>query len=155
MAATRVIGVDLGGTKILGGLVGPDGEVERDYELPTPLASQDALFAGLDEVVGSLMDADVAAVGFGLPSRIDQRTGMAVSSVNIPLAGLDFRDRMAARWGIPCGIDNDANAATIAEWQTGAGRGAVDLVMLTLGTGVGGGLILGGRPYRGSTGTAA
>jgi len=152
MTATHVIGVDLGGTKILAGIVDRDGEVERRYEIPTPTESTEALLAGLDEAVQELMDDRVGAVGFGIPSTIDQRTGRAVWSANIPLADLPFRDRMAERWKVPCGIDNDANAATIAEWRIGAGRGASDLAMLTIGTGLGGGLILGGRPYRGSMG---
>ena len=75
--------------------------------------------------------------------------------MNIPLVGVPFRERMRDRWGLPCGLDNDANAATIAEWKIGAGRGTSEMVMLTLGTGVGGGLILGGRPYSGGTGAAA
>jgi len=155
VAVEHVIGVDLGGTKILAGVIAPDGTVERRYEVPTPLESEMALVEGLDVAVGALMNGSIGAVGFGVPSRIDQRIGRAVSSVNIPLAGLDFRDRMRGRWGVPCGLDNDANAATIAEWRLGAGRGSRDMVMLTLGTGVGGGLILDGRPYRGSDGTAA
>jgi glucokinase len=152
MPATHVIGVDLGGTKILSGIMDPAGEVERRYEIPTPTASTDALLEGLDAAVSELMDDRVGAVGFGIPSTIDQRTGRAVWSANIPLANLDFRDRMSERWQMPCGIDNDANAATIAEWRIGAGRGTSDLAMLTVGTGLGGGLVLGGRPYRGSMG---
>jgi glucokinase len=101
------------------------------------------------------MDDDVVALGFGLPSTIDQRAGRAISSVHIPLADLDFRDRMADRFGLPIAIDNDGNAAAIAEWRLGAGRGASHIVALTLGTGIGGGLILDGRPYRGSIGAAA
>jgi hypothetical protein len=72
--------------------------------------------------------------------------------VHIPLADLDFRDRMAEEFGLPVAIDNDANAAAIAEWRLGAGRGTSHMVLLTLGTGIGGGLILDGRPYRGSIG---
>src|SRR5207302_2142723 len=75
-----------------------------------------------------------------------------ITSVNIPLAGLAFRDRMEAQFGLPVGIDNDGNAASIAEWTVGAGRGTRTMIMLTLGTGVGGGLVLDGRPYRGSIG---
>ena len=62
---------------------------------------------------------------------------------------------MERRFGLPVAIDNDANAAALAEWRLGAGRGARDMVMLTLGTGVGGGLILDGKPYRGLSGAAA
>jgi glucokinase len=155
VAEPLVIGVDVGGTKLLGGLITRDGAVATRREVPTPTASEEALLAGLDELVESLLDDEVLALGFGLPSTIDQRTGQAVQSVNIPLAGVPFRDRFATRFSRPVGIDNDANAAAIAEWQVGAGRGTQHMVMLTLGTGVGGGLILDGRPYRGSVGAAA
>ena len=155
MSAQRAIGVDVGGTKILAGIVDRQGEVARRVEHPTPLTSQDDLLAELDAAVESLRDDSVVALGFGLPSTIDQRTGRAVSSVHIPLADLDFRDRMAERFGLPVAIDNDGNAAAIAEWRLGAGRGTSHMVLLTLGTGIGGGLILDGRPYRGSIGAGA
>ena len=100
-------------------------------------------------------EPDVQALGFGIPSRIDQRAGRALKSVNIPLEGVDLRDRMRERHGLPVALDNDGNAAAIAEWRAGAARGARHVVMLTLGTGVGGGLILDGRPYRGATGSGA
>jgi glucokinase len=154
MAGERVIGVDLGGTKILSGLIGREGRIERRYEIPTPLESQEAVLEGLYAAVEELLDDDVAAVGFGIPSTIDQRAGRAVTSVNVPLKHLDFRDRMHEHFGLPIGIDNDANAAAIAEWKVGAGKGTDDMVMLTLGTGVGGGVIVGGRPLRGSVGAA-
>jgi glucokinase len=148
----NVIGVDVGGTKILAGVVSRDGAVLRQHELATPLASEDALLDGLEAAVRAVLDDSVAAVGFGVPSRIDQRVGIAIASANIPLVGVPLRDVMQERLGLPVAIENDANAAAIAEWVAGAGRGSTDMVMLTLGTGVGGGLILGGRPYRGSIG---
>jgi glucokinase len=153
--AQRVIGVDLGGTKIASGVVDRNGAVQTRHERKTPVGSQEELLAALDAVVEEQLADEVAAIGFGIPSRIDQRSGRAISSTNIPLEGLDLRDRMHDRFGLPVGIDNDANAATIAEWRFGAGRGVEHMVMLTLGTGVGGGLILGGRPYRGSIGAGA
>jgi glucokinase len=149
------MGVDVGGTKILAGVVDREGQVARRKECPTPVSSQDELLAELDSIVEGLLDDDVAALGFGLPSTIDQQTGRAVSSVHIPLADIDFRDRMAERFGLPVAIDNDGNAAAIAEWKLGAGRGASHIVALTLGTGIGGGLILDGKPYRGSIGAGA
>jgi glucokinase len=154
---SRVIGVDVGGTKILAAVVTPQGAIEGRVERPTVVSSQEELLEELDSAVEELRTehGDIAALGFGIPSRIDQRTGRAVASVNIPLAELDFRDRMRERHGLPVAIDNDANAATIAEWKVGAARGANHVVMLTLGTGVGGGLILDGRPYRGATGSGA
>jgi glucokinase len=155
VAPQRVIGVDLGGTKILAGIVDRDGTVERRREWPTPVESQDELLGGLANAVDDVLADDVAAIGFGIPSTIDQRSGKAVASVNIPLADLDLRAWMRERFGLPVGIDNDANAATLAEWAHGAGRGTRHMVMLTLGTGVGGGLILDGRPYRGAIGAGA
>jgi glucokinase len=121
------------------------------------VSSEQELLQGLDGAVEELRaeHGDVAALGFGIPSRIDQRTGRAVASVNVPLADLDFRDRMQKGHDLPVAIDNDGNAAAIAEWKAGAARGASYVVMLTLGTGVGGGLILNGQPYRGATGSGA
>jgi glucokinase len=152
----RVIGVDVGGTKTLAAVVAPDGAIEKQVLRPTDVSSQDALLAGLDSVVEELRkDREVAALGFGIPSRVDQRAGRAVASVNIPLQGVDFRDRMRERHGLAVAIDNDANAAAIGEWHAGAATGARFVVMLTLGTGVGGGLVLDGRPFRGTTGVGA
>jgi glucokinase len=155
VAGERTIGVDVGGTKIAAGVVDQEGRIEQRVEQPTQLGSQEELLAELDRVVEELLTDDVAALGFGIPSTIDQRSGRVVSSVHIPLADLAFRDRMSERFSLPVGIDNDGNAATIGEWKVGAGRGARHLVMLTLGTGIGGGLILDGKPYRGSVGAGA
>jgi glucokinase len=147
--STRVIGVDLGGTKILAGLVDRSGAVERHRETPTPVDSQAELLAALDEAVESLRDDRVVALGFGLPSQINQRTGTIRGSVNIPLGELDFRTRMSERFGLPVEIDNDGNAAALAEHVAGAGRGAPDMLMFTLGTGCGGGAVIDGKLYRG------
>jgi glucokinase len=155
--ADLAIGVDLGGTKIAAGAVDRRGAITARRERPTPQSSQRELLAVLDEIVEQI-SADVGSVkalGFGIPSTIDQRAGRAVSSVHVPLADLDFRGRMEERFGLPVAIDNDGNAAAIAEWQLGAGSGARDMIMLTLGTGIGGGLILDGKPYRGSVGAGA
>jgi glucokinase len=150
----NVIGVDVGGTKILAGLVSRDGTVLAHREHETPVASEDALLDALESAVRELDDG-VAAVGFGIPSQIDQRDGTALGSVNVPLRGVPFRRTMSERLGLPVGMDNDANAAAIAEWAAGAGRDTTDMLMITLGTGVGGGLILGGKPYRGWFGAGA
>jgi glucokinase len=145
----HVIGVDLGGTKILVGLVARDGTIVSRSERPTPLDSQEALVTALEAVVRELLDERVGALGLGVPSRIDQAAGVAHGSVNIPLHTLPLRDRMAELFGLPVAIENDGNAAALAEWAIGAGRGSRNLVMFTLGTGVGGGVILDGRLYRG------
>jgi len=149
------IGLDVGGTKIAAGVVDGRGRIERRVERRTPTESQDELLATLDEIVEQLLVEGVAAIGFGMPSTIDQRAGRVVSSVHVPLGDFDFRDRMAERFSLPVALDNDANAAAIAEWKVGAGHGSSHMIMLTLGTGVGGGLILDGKPYRGFVGAGA
>jgi glucokinase len=146
----HVIGVDLGGTKILVGVVDRDGRVERRREYPTPVSSESDLLTGLDRAVEDVLDEAVVALGFGLPSPIDQRAGRAEQAVNVPLdSAVDFRARMSERFGLPVGIENDANCATYAEFHFGAAREVSTTVMLTLGTGCGGGAVLDGKLYRG------
>ena len=155
MSARRVIAVDLGGTKMLTGIVDSEGVVVRRSVLPTNVAGEEEVLDALESAVGEFADEGVEAIGAGIPSTIDQRTGRAVSSVNIPLTDVDLRARLRERFGIPAAIENDANAAALAEHRYGAGRGTRHMVMLTLGTGIGGGLILDGRLYRGAVGAAA
>ena len=154
MSARQVIAVDLGGTKLAAGVVDRDGTVVRRAVEPTDLTGEDAVLAQLERVIGRLVDGGFDALGVGIPSTIDQRSGRAVTSVNIPLAGVDLRDRLQDSFGVPALLENDGNAAAVAEHRLGAGRGARNVVMLTLGTGVGGGLILDDRLYRGSVGAA-
>ena len=155
MATKRVIALDLGGTKLLSGVVDEDGVVERRVVRPTDVDKQEELLAQIDETIEELLDDGIGAIGVGIPSVIDQRKGEAVSSVNIPLAGVKLRDHLRERFGLPAAIENDANAAALAEHRSGAGRGTRHMVMLTLGTGVGGGLVLDGKLYRGTVGAAA
>ena len=150
MNEQKVIGVDVGGTKILAGVVDAGGNVLERVQIASPTASTEELLAGVDQVITELLGEEIAAIGIGIPASIDQRSGVVLSSVNLPLHGLHFRQRMSKRFNLPVGIDNDANVAAIGEWKAGVGRGTSDLVMLTLGTGVGGGLILGGKPYLGA-----
>jgi glucokinase len=144
-----VIGVDVGGTKLLSGVVDSGGQIEGLRESPTDVSSQDALLRSIVAVVEELLDDGVVAVGFGLPARIDRQTGRPLRSVNIPLDEIDFAEYMRGRFGFPVGLENDANAAAYAEWLFGAGRGSTSMVMLTLGTGVGGGVIIDGQLFRG------
>src|SRR5207302_1691226 len=152
MTATHAIGLDLGGTKILAGLVTREGEIVRRHERATALESQEALIAELEAAIGELLDDDVAAIGLGVPGPLDLMAGRTYDMVNLPFHDFPLRDHISQRFGLPVGLDNDANAATIAEWRVGAGRGVDDLVMLTLGTGLGGGVISNGRPFRGAHG---
>lgn len=154
MTPPRVIGVDLGGTKLLAGVVDADGVVVERTLRETDVSSEAALLAQLEEAIGELAVDGVAAIGLGLPAIVDQRRGAAVSATNVPLGGVDLRAHVARRFGVPVGVENDANAAALAEHRFGAGRGVRHMVMVTLGTGIGGGLILDGRLYRGARGVA-
>jgi glucokinase len=148
-----VVGVDLGGTTIKTALVGEGYRILARQAVPTEVRSQRALLDAVERVVRSVAGRDSpVAVGFGLPSQIDQRHGRVLDSTNVPLEDIDFKAEMSRRLGLPVEIDNDANVACLAETRIGAARGARHVVMLTLGTGVGGGLVLDGELYRGSIG---
>lgn len=157
MSARRTIGVDLGGTKLLAGAVDPRlGVHHRVHRAVTGLSQRALLDLAVDAVdeARQAAGAEVAAVGFGLPALVAQRTGRVAGGVHTPLADLPFADVMAERLGLPVFVDNDGNASALAEHRAGAARGVADAVVLTLGTGIGGGLILGGALYRGSRGAA-
>jgi glucokinase len=158
MSPEPVIGVDAGGTKLLAGVI-----LESDEDLTIGHRVR-RLWGGGDraEVLDTMVEAvseareaasaEVTAVGFGIPALLDFAAGVSVSSVHLPLADLPFRDLMAERLGLPVYLDNDANLAALAEQRVGAARGASNVVMLTLGTGIGSGIVLDRRVYRGSTG---
>ena len=146
-----MIGVDLGGTKILAGIVDADGQVHETVERPTVTTSQAALLDELALLVQSLPQDGIDAVGFGIPSRIDHEHGIALGAVNIPIRDVRFIDEMHERLGLPVEMENDASCAAYAEFKLGAGRGTRDLLTLTLGTGVGGGVVSGGQLFRAYT----
>jgi glucokinase len=157
MAAGSVIGVDLGGTKLLAGVVDEGLNVHHRAQRRARGADEAEV---LDTIVGAVREAidasevPIAGVGFGVPSLVDPRTGVVHSTVHLPLRGVRFRDVMAERLGVPVWVDNDANVALLAEHRAGAAAGVDDAVMLTLGTGIGGAIVVGGRMVRGVNGGA-
>ena len=158
MPGRRTIGVDMGGTKLLAGAVDSGLSVHhRAQRSINRLDVSDLLDVVVDAVEETVAGAsgEVAAVGFGIPGLIDQRTGNAVIAVNLPLKNIMFADVMAERLDLPVFVDNDANCAMLAEHRAGAARGCNEAVLLTIGTGIGGGLILRGELYRGAVGAAA
>jgi glucokinase len=148
-SSQRVIGVDLGGTKILAGALDGDGRVLERHEVKTPTGSQEELLEGIAGAIEPLVGDGIDALGCGVPSVLDRRTGVVLGSINIPLRDVALADVLGSRFDVPAAVDNDANLAALAEWKLGAGRGHESLVMLTLGTGVGGGIVLDGALYRG------
>lgn len=158
MGERRVIGVDMGGTKLLAGAVDAGLSVHHRVQVPVRGLGQRILLNTVQEAVQGVINhlgAEVAAVGFGIPSLIDRRTGTSVMAVNLDLAGVAFADLMSERLGVPCFMENDGNLAALAEHRAGAAVGFSEVVVLCLGTGIAGGLILGDRLYRGALGAGA
>lgn len=150
----EAIGVDLGGTKMLVGVVDSDLQVSYRATAPSIGLRQDELLETLERELRAAADArpGVVGAGLGIPCTIDRERGVAVVAVNLDLADVPVRDLMSERLGLPVTLDNDVNAAVLAEHRFGAARGARNVVMLTLGTGIGGGLVIEGEVYRGTRG---
>jgi glucokinase len=158
LSPVETIGVDLGGTKLAVGVVDAEREIHYEATGPSVGLSEDELIDELERDVEDARKArpGAAAVGMGIPCTIDRRRGVAITAVNLPITDVPLRDLMTERLdGMPVFIDNDANVAAIAEHRFGVARGASNVVMLTIGTGIGGGLILDRKPYRGSLGAGA
>lgn len=152
-----VIGVDVGGTKIAAGRMGAGHAVEESLVIPTPDGGG-ALVDAVGDVVERLSagaSQPVTAVGVGIPATIDSRTGIVGASNHTGMDGMNARQLLEARIPHPVRVDNDGNLAALAEHRLGAGRGHSDVVLLTVGTGIGGGLILGDRVFRGGGGQGA
>jgi glucokinase len=150
--AERLIGVDVGGTKVSVAVL-EDGRLSEPVLRPTDQRGSDELVAQLIEAIRAAGPAD--AVGVGVPSVIDFATGMARTSVNIPLQGVPLRQLLTDALGFPAFVDNDATVAALAEaFDDDLRPIAQTLVMITVGTGVGGGIVINGRIFRGATGAA-
>jgi glucokinase len=151
------IGADLGGTKLLAVAVDSGGARGEPVRRRIAGLRLEELLDVTEEAVRAAVPPGeiLGAVGFGIPSLIDRVTGVSASSNHLPLDGVPFGALMAERLHVPVTVDNDANCAVLAEWRVGAAAGCSEVVMLTLGTGIGGGLVLGGALYRGATGAGA
>ena len=158
VTARLVIGIDVGGTKALAGLVDEHLEILQTTKRPTHGLHAEGLLEVLIEEIEELRAAaegEVVGIGLGIPGLLD-REGRVWQAPNLPLEeGTALGRSIADRLGLPVASDNDANCAAIAEHQAGAGKGFSDLVLLTVGTGVGGGVIVNDRPLRGAHGMAA
>jgi glucokinase len=157
VAESYVIGVDIGGTKLLAGAVDSDLRVSHRTNRPVLGLDQVELLDMIADAVAHIRATvgPVDAVGFGIPCTLDRRTGVAVQAVHLPLRDLAFRDVMAERLGVPVVADNDGNCAALCETRVGAAAGCSDVIMLTLGTGIGSGIVIDGRLYRGWMGAGA
>jgi glucokinase len=157
MPPRRVIGIDAGGTKLLGGVVDEQmvvhHRVHRTWRGAGRQETLDIFTDAVEEVRAAA--PDVEAIGFGIPALVEWEAGVSRWSNHLPLDGVPFRDLMSERLGLPVLVDNDGNASMLAEARQGAAAGARHAVMISLGTGIGGGLWLNGDVYRGATGVGA
>jgi len=158
MPSRYVIGVDVGATKLAGGVVDQDLQVHQRIQRTTGGLDASELLSTVHDAIEELINlapVEIGAVGFGIPALIDRRSGTLILAVNLPLANTRFTALMAERLDLPVFVDNDGNVAALAEHRAGAGVGAEHVLLLTIGTGIGGGLILGGELYRGWVGSGA
>lgn len=152
-AAAPTIGLDVGGTKVLGVAVDGDGSVVAEHREPTPRGG-DAVLAAMAETVRRLREAvpGVVAIGAGVPGLVD-RGGNLRFAPNLPgVVELPVAARLGEQTGLPVRVDNDATCALWGEHEAGVAQGADDVLLVTLGTGIGGGLLLDGRLARGTNG---
>ncbi len=152
----HAIGIDIGGTKIAGALVSPSGEIVRELRVPTPATDPDAIADAVVGLIQELSDGvEVGAAGVAAAGFVDAARANIVYAPNLSWRNEPFKAKLESKLDIPVFIDNDANAAGWAEYRFGAGRSYRHMVMLTIGTGVGGAIITDGRLLRGGFGVAA
>lgn len=155
------IGIDLGGTFIKFGLLSDKREASETFQLPTPSNAQEVvarMIAGARQVMtrDGLETKDVVGVGIGAPGPADLANGIIIDSPNIPsLRNFPIRDAVSKGLGLPAVLENDANAAGYGEFLCGAAKGTRNMVLLTLGTGIGSGIVVDGKVLHGSHGIGA
>lgn len=159
MRTSFAVGVDVGGTRIAAGLVERKGRIVREAKTLTPtggpFAVVDAIIDLVEQVAEGAHQGEIAGIGIGLPAQIDFTRQSVEFCTNLPLAGVDVRALIMSRVKHQVTIDNDGNLAAFGESRFGAAKGSRDFLMITLGTGVGGGMFVAGEPYRGAHGMGA
>lgn len=157
MNGIETIGADLGGTKLAVGVVDCEAQTVWKDEVASRGYSQEEVIDLLSREIERAREArpGVAAVGLGIPARIDFEKGHAIDTVNLDFEEFPVRDLIKERCGLPVYVDNDGNLAMMAEALYGAAKGARHALMLTLGTGIGGGIWIDGKTFRGASGAAA
>lgn len=160
MSTSSTIGVDVGGTKILAGIVDPHGSISSLLRVDTPArdaaATVDAIVHAVRQLCASAAAGDeISAVGIGVAALVAADRSTVVFAPNLGWGRVPLGEEVSSRIDLPVVVENDANAAAWGEFRHGAGRDLDDAVVITVGTGIGGGLILGGRLRRGAHGMAA
>ena len=149
-------GIDVGGTKIAGGVVAEDGTVIEELRVESPATDAEAIEEAIAGLVTELRSRhDIATVGVGAAGYVDKARAVVLFAPNLPWRNENLKGELEKRIDLPVVIENDANAAAWGEFAFGAGHDAEDLLLVTVGTGVGGGLVPDGSLYRGAFGVGA
>lgn len=154
----KAIGVDIGGTKILSAVIDEKGNVIKSLRVPSEgKEGRDRILSHLYEAIEGLISEDIVGIGIGTAGQVDPDTGMIVTATpNLKdWAGTPLKDIIEKKFSLPTYVDNDGNVAALGEWWAGGGRGARCLLCLTIGTGIGSGIIYEGRVFRGAKGVGA
>ncbi|SKC61470.1 ROK family protein [Maledivibacter halophilus] len=154
-----VLGVDLGGTKINASLVALDGKIEKSVVIPTMAHKGEKIVKGrinnaIEEILKTTSKEDILALGIGAPGPLDSKSGIIIKAPNLPFENFNITDSIKKKFSLPTYLDNDANAAAIGEYIFGSGKNTMNMGYITFSTGVGAGVIINGKIYRGSTGNA-
>ena len=150
------VGIDVGGTKILGGVVDPDGVILEELRVESPAADAEQIEKAIDHLVSELRSRhDIAAVGVGVAGYVDKARAVVLFAANLALLNVNLKAELEERIGIPVVVENDANAAAWGEFTFGAGHDVDHLLLVTVGTGIGGGIVHEGELFRGAFGVAA
>ncbi|MCG7317917.1 ROK family glucokinase [Brevibacillus laterosporus] len=159
MTKRMIVGVDIGGTTIKIALLNPNGKIITKTQIPTPVPEgEDAIIQQMTSTIDQLMaeqgftKEDAYGIGIGVPGPVDTDTGFVYEAVNLGLKDTALKAKTEALTGLPTYVENDANAAALGEMWCGAGQGTDNLVAITLGTGIGGGIIIDGKIVHGVKG---
>lgn len=149
-------GIDVGGTKIAGGVVDDNGVILEELQVESPATDVPAIEEAIEKLVGDLRTRHpIEAVGVGAAGYIDKARAVVLFAPNLAWRDLDLKADLERTLSLPVVVENDANAAAWGEFQFGAGHDVDDLLLVTVGTGVGGGVVLDGALYRGAFGVGA
>ncbi|GAA1733393.1 ROK family glucokinase [Aeromicrobium alkaliterrae] len=155
MPERLAVGIDIGGTKIAAGVVDEDGRILARRRRSTPTTDSELVLTAIAELTEELRaEYPVKAVGIGAAGFIDESQSTVMFSPHLAWRNEPLRDRVARRTRLPVLVDNDANTSAWAEWRFGAAQNVPDVVTVTLGTGIGGAIVIDGQPYRGAHGMA-
>jgi glucokinase len=154
VSGRQAVGIDIGGTKIAAMRISPGGEIRASTVVPSPATDQEAALPAIEAAAASVLDDGVVAIGVGMAGLVDVRSGVLLYTPNLVWRNLPLEGRLAERFGLPVIVENDATAAAWAESRVGASQGCDDSLFVGVGTGIGGGIVAGGRLVRGAHGLA-